>query len=468
MILLALSGTLFANEGNIPPVAVLTEDPDRTWFYNAEEVIFSGASSTDVDGTVNYYRFYVNGSLKYQGSSSNYSTCFVLNGSANSGCYELGSGATTVSIKLGARDNSGEWDYQTISYTIQEHKGRKYFITDHLGSVRATINRDGNVLGYDDYYPFGLSMPGRSANTANPNDLYKFTGHERDEEAGLTLDYMNARNYDPITGRFLQIDPLVDQFPSLNPYHYVYNNPLGFTDPTGMAPMGYGMNNEQNYSGVNVMNGKDLGSTHTDEEGNVVAVYDDGDTGVYSHTGSASEIQTKTEACNTSGDTSCGGTNQGETYTIDALEVGDIVKFGSDEATELFLTALYKHISVNDELNDPLMASVFALTEYMSNAGNTGSYDIKHGRDPITATMLFGKYVTYRQAGNMLAGFVAAHNGLSFDATMKGFGAFQMSGNRIGLNMVTNFIFNPGAPNYGERPKSSQYQQIGYRLRKGF
>jgi len=67
-----------------------------------------------------------------------------------------------------------------------------------------------------DYYPFWLSMPGRSANTANPNDNYKFTGHERDEEAGLTLDYMNARNYDPILGRFLQIDPLSDQFPSLN------------------------------------------------------------------------------------------------------------------------------------------------------------------------------------------------------------------------------------------------------------
>ncbi len=131
------------------------------------------------------------------------------------------------------QSNYGYWDEQTITYTIKEHKGRKYFVKDHLGSVRTTVNRDGNVLGYDDYYPFGLAMPDRSNNTANPNDDYKFTGHERDEEADLMLDYMMARNYDPIIGRFLQIDPLAHEYPGLSPYNYVNNNPLNFIDPDG-------------------------------------------------------------------------------------------------------------------------------------------------------------------------------------------------------------------------------------------
>ena len=112
---------------------------------------------------------------------------------------------------------------------------RRYFLKDHLGSIRTTVDQSGNVDGFDDYYPFGLGMPNRSDNSANDTDKYKFTGHERDTEASLTLDYMMARNYDPALGRFLQIDPLAVKYPNLSPYTYVANNPLAFIDPTGMV-----------------------------------------------------------------------------------------------------------------------------------------------------------------------------------------------------------------------------------------
>lgn len=82
------------------------------------------------------------------------------------------------------------------SNAISAANRTEYYLTDHLGSIRTTIDDQGNVLGYDDYYPFGLAMPGRSLNSGTPNDLNKFTGHERDQEAGLDLDYMLARNYD--------------------------------------------------------------------------------------------------------------------------------------------------------------------------------------------------------------------------------------------------------------------------------
>jgi RHS repeat-associated protein len=107
-----------------------------------------------------------------------------------------------------------------------------YYLKDHLGSVRTTVNTSGTAVAYEDFYPFGKRMPGRSSGSTGD---YKFTGHERDEEAGLTLDYMMARNYDPEIGRFLQIDPL-QEFSS--PYTYVGNNPLGYTDPTGMSSCG--------------------------------------------------------------------------------------------------------------------------------------------------------------------------------------------------------------------------------------
>ena len=38
-------------------------------------------------------------------------------------------------------------------------------------------------------YPFGLTMSGCSAKTANPNDNYKFTGYEKDDEASFNIVY---------------------------------------------------------------------------------------------------------------------------------------------------------------------------------------------------------------------------------------------------------------------------------------
>lgn len=79
-------------------------------------------------------------------------------------------------------------------------------------------------------------MPGRVSTSSTQIDPYKYTGHERDEEEGLNLDYMLARGYDPAIGRFLQIDPLANQFAEWSPYNYTYNNPISYTDPTGEGP----------------------------------------------------------------------------------------------------------------------------------------------------------------------------------------------------------------------------------------
>jgi len=119
---------------------------------------------------------------------------------------------------------------------------RRYFLKDHLGSVRTTVDQNGNVDSYDDYYPFGLVMSGRSSNVGNADDLYKFTGHERDDESGVNLMYAGARYSDPaLGGRWLSIDPLIHltspkEYPyhSVSPYSYVLNNPVRYIDPNGL------------------------------------------------------------------------------------------------------------------------------------------------------------------------------------------------------------------------------------------
>lgn len=111
-----------------------------------------------------------------------------------------------------------------------------YYFADHLGTARVVTNATGTVPTLDDsdFYPFGGQRPllFSSGNT------YKFTGKERDAESGN--DNFGARYFASSWGRFLSPDPsnagarTIDP-QSWNGYAYVGNNPLRFTDSTGMG-----------------------------------------------------------------------------------------------------------------------------------------------------------------------------------------------------------------------------------------
>lgn len=62
---------------------------------------------------------------------------------------------------------------------------------------------------------------------------YKFNGKELDTETGLY--YYGARYYDPRISIWLSTDPLMEMYPNVNPYAYCLQNPINFTDPTGMS-----------------------------------------------------------------------------------------------------------------------------------------------------------------------------------------------------------------------------------------
>lgn len=121
-----------------------------------------------------------------------------------------------------------------------------YFLTDHLGSVDTVLDDQGNVVERRDYLPYGQErLVHEELNSPETN--YGFTGKELDSETGL--NYFGARYYDSVTGRFIQMDPMLmgldkmsqeqrNAFLSnpqnLNYYAYVQNNPVRYTDPTGM------------------------------------------------------------------------------------------------------------------------------------------------------------------------------------------------------------------------------------------
>lgn len=110
---------------------------------------------------------------------------------------------------------------------------------NNLGSVTDIIDANANVIQHFSYSPFGEQKQTKGTIPSHPITNKGFTGHETIVDANLI--HMEGRIYDPIIGRFLSADPLV-QDPSnsqcLNRYSYCINNPLAFTDPTGFSFLG--------------------------------------------------------------------------------------------------------------------------------------------------------------------------------------------------------------------------------------
>jgi RHS repeat-associated protein len=119
-----------------------------------------------------------------------------------------------------------------------------WLISDHLGTPRMIAKRTGKLEGItrSDYLPFGESanqLGGRAATQGYVNESVRqgFTGYEEDAETGL--DYAQARYYADGQGRFTAVDPLMASANPANPqtfnrYSYALNNPLRYTDPTGL------------------------------------------------------------------------------------------------------------------------------------------------------------------------------------------------------------------------------------------
>ncbi len=109
-----------------------------------------------------------------------------------------------------------------------------YFHTDRLGTV-STLSTDTGESYHRDYDVWGAPLFSQN------NELTRagFTGHQHDADLGL-ID-MKGRIYDPLAGRFMTPDPIM-QAPfwnqGLNRYSYVFNDPVNNTDPSGWSSIG--------------------------------------------------------------------------------------------------------------------------------------------------------------------------------------------------------------------------------------
>ncbi|MEU9148479.1 RHS repeat-associated core domain-containing protein [Streptomyces sp. NPDC048349] len=111
--------------------------------------------------------------------------------------------------------------------------GRVRFLTaDHHGTNTLSIAASTLTFNRRKQLPYGAE---RGAPPAAWPSQKGFVGGDIDKTTNLT--HIGARDYDTKLGQFISVDPLLDpnDLQSVNGYGYSNNNPVTFTDPTGLA-----------------------------------------------------------------------------------------------------------------------------------------------------------------------------------------------------------------------------------------
>lgn len=132
---------------------------------------------------------------------------------------ELSGATPTVNLLTGV--NLDEFFRRTDS------TGDRDIITDALGSTLALADSAGTIQTSYAYDPYGNTAQTGQAST-NP---FQYTGRENDETG---LFYYRARYYSPQLQRFIASDP-IGLAGGINTYAYVQNNPLRYSDPSGLV-----------------------------------------------------------------------------------------------------------------------------------------------------------------------------------------------------------------------------------------
>ncbi len=108
-----------------------------------------------------------------------------------------------------------------------------FLISDHHGTSSLAVDRLDQKFTKRYTTPFGEDR-GKPLYGPWPDDK-GFLGKTRDITTGLT--HIGAREYDPVIGQFISVDPLLESIRSqtLNGYSYGAQNPLLFSDPSGLG-----------------------------------------------------------------------------------------------------------------------------------------------------------------------------------------------------------------------------------------
>ncbi|GAA2521109.1 RHS repeat-associated core domain-containing protein [Winogradskya humida] len=116
---------------------------------------------------------------------------------------------------------------------VRSAKGMQWQIADRNGTGEAAVDAVTGDIVLRRSTPFGGER-GVQPTAAQWVGERGFVGGTKDSTTGLT--HLGAREYDPVTGRFISVDPVIDVTDPqrMNAYAYANNSPVTFSDPSGL------------------------------------------------------------------------------------------------------------------------------------------------------------------------------------------------------------------------------------------
>lgn len=115
---------------------------------------------------------------------------------------------------------------------VRKLNGVHYIAPDHHGTGQAVIDETGAIT-HRRSTPFGGPRGTQPPPGTWPTEK-GFVNGNQDSTTGLVN--IGAREYDPVAGRFISIDPIIDVNDPQQMHGYAYgnNNPISFSDPDGL------------------------------------------------------------------------------------------------------------------------------------------------------------------------------------------------------------------------------------------
>ncbi|WP_407324089.1 RHS repeat-associated core domain-containing protein [Tenacibaculum maritimum] len=125
-------------------------------------------------------------------------------------------------------------------------------------SGKTNLSFNPEIIGYNDYYPFGMLVPNRHGQADSYR--YGFQGQEKDDEVkgeGNSINY-KFRMHDPRVGRFLSIDPLASKYAHYSPYSFSGNKVISHIEREGLEEGWMYFDNNAAMSQIKLSNNKEL------------------------------------------------------------------------------------------------------------------------------------------------------------------------------------------------------------------